>query len=276
MRFDHHHPADLLDIVVSASGLSHYPLSSPSTLDCVPDCLIVSRILKEYETQPIRQYNIHGYIPPGQRASHTPYELPRNGDSSQEPSHLEGRPLLVSRLLYASLEHVLLDYSTPSSQQIDGKTLTLTPERIRRMIDAVVLCLAFQSTVQLNGLRPLAECSQTAGRILEKVVATVRNTTFDTPALFLIWTSMQPLISASQSVPEVWPVLLRPHSGSGIRKDLLSRWNDDMDQGAETLVSHLQRAIWRFEIVSSACTVYGTDVEASRISHSSRYFGSRP
>jgi hypothetical protein len=115
----------------------------------------------------------------------------------------------------------------------------------------VVLAMAFQATLQLDGFQPDQACLDLVSQLLKVIQPMLASTTYPVPGQHLIWRGFAPLVQKQKKEQVIWPILLQPDASSGIRPDLLSlsRYAVPHTQGEEesksSAHSELQTTIWR-------------------------------
>lgn len=251
-RADQHAPADILPLLCNVTHLANTVIAHPTTLDLLPDCAIVDRILEEQRTHPIRQFTLFGMIADMRPA---PQSIPSPATSEvaqiiEQAAFLEGGARRVSDILGLMLDDFCRQW--PSNKTELGARPAIQPDRCRRTVDAVVLALAYQATLQLNGIRTDSNVLQSSTRLLELIVPLLKSTTYDIPAHHLMWKGLEPLVQMTVSSQVVWPVLLRPNAHSGIRRDMLKREmdQDNLTEGGYQQQDALLTALWNLPGVS--------------------------
>jgi len=252
-RVDQHAPADILPVLCNVAHLTCHNVSAPSTLDLLPDCAIVDRILEEQRTCPIRQFTLFGKIPELPRTPATTKLDVRNVavQSIDNAAFLEGRARRVSDMIGVMIEDFCRQW--PSAKTELEARPAIQPDRCRRTIDAMVVALSYQASLQLNGIRTDTGVLQSVSRLIEMVVPFLKSAAYDIPALHLMWKGLEPLVHLTAAAPSLWPVLLRPNSHSGVRQDMLRyQGNREDEEQAEGGRDALLTALWNLPNVSIA------------------------
>ena len=253
-RLDVLTPTDLLSLVNEICKLPSIALHGVKTLDLLPDCAIVDHVLKQAETQPIRQFILHGHMPEPHRSAHIDLSLtskPRIVQFLPSPlASVEGPARSVSQLLSGWLETVCADWSTSDNPA------GAAPERVRRSIDLIVLALGFAASLKLGGVDQDVGCIQAALRLMRLIQPCLSSTATSVPGQHLIWQGFGPLVQRQDRAHEVWPILLKPDIQSGIRQDVLSpeRYQSVSFRTGNSWDTHqedeLQSVIWETPTVS--------------------------
>lgn len=246
-RLDQHSPSDLLQLICEILHYPTLPFHSPSTTDFLPDCAIVERVLDQSRTMPIRQFTLFGNIVKVNATAKSRATCSMSTVIEHESGFLRGRPQRIANIIKDLIDAFGRDW--PSAQSGSEARPAIPPDRCRRTIDMIVLAYAFNATLQLNGVRADADCVQAASSLLERVTPSIILPAYDIPSQHLIWGGLQPLIGSSSERIDLWPVLLKPNSQSGIRQDLLPRVDVDEDEGDEPLglQDALVTTIWNFD-----------------------------
>ena len=239
MRLKQHGPADLLALMVEACGMRHFELPSMSSIDNLPDCAVVTRLLTEHATQPIRLYGLKGHITSLKSSSAADKAEPIVVD---EPKPLEGLSRSATAALYQHIEHVLVEWTTPAkADRIRDASPTLSPDKMRRGIDVVLLALSFQLTLSLNGIQMDDPSLDILAEAISKLSTMLWSKVHDAPALHLMWSALRSILPSSREhSSSVWPVMLQSNANSGVRQDILPQLHSN-DAAA---VSILQKAVW--------------------------------
>ncbi|WVR09037.1 hypothetical protein IAU60_006097 [Kwoniella sp. DSM 27419] len=214
-RLEQNAPADVLRLLDSISRFESHPLCQLTTEELLPDAAIVDRLLEEAKTQPIRDFLLQAIFPsaiPARQTTSTSKTI--TNSTSDSLTYLEGRPRRLSSYLNAALR-------SEQARWEQSGTLALPAERLRRCIDLIVVVLAFQATVQVNGSMPDQDCVHSAIQLLEIVQASINTSAFAVPSQYLVWRGLEPLVNGSVVEEEDWTILIRPDVPSGVRQDLL-------------------------------------------------------
>ncbi|KAL1411153.1 Serine/threonine-protein kinase tel1 [Vanrija albida] len=227
-------PANILALLGAICNFAPSTVADATVTEQLPDCTIVTHMLSEAETDRVRQTILYGTIPDPAEA------LSRSAAASATVSHtptdvenllfMQGRP----RKLSNSLAQVLVA-AGKEWQQSDRPNL-VTPERLRKSIDLVVLAFLFQATIQANGLRPDSEkCLVAAAELLDLLVPHLGRESNNITSQLLVWRGFAPLYETQNTSAPIWPILLKPESTSGIRRDILppERYASFMADGGE-------------------------------------------
>jgi ataxia telangiectasia mutated family protein len=255
-KMDPHTPSDLLRLLSQVCRLPLPIIPDVTVNELLPDCAVVDRVLEEAKTQPIRQFILRARLPNKLEAKLNEPTLVLN-KSSQEPGtlrFLEGRPRRVSLLLTSNLDILTRDWNHSDNSS------SITPERLRKTIDLLVLALTFQGTLEVNDLRHDDACLIAISNLLAVVNAPLTNNAFSIPGQQLVWRGLAPLVEFNKSRANPWPILIRPNVQSGVRQDLLPvdlYAQDDTIFSSQAAVlsyvsSETQRMIWNFP--EASCT----------------------
>lgn len=216
-RLDQAAPGDILRLFSAVSRIQHHvPLAEPVVKEFLPDSAVVGYALERAKTQPIRDfllYHIYPTPPPSPR--HTVPPLTASADHS---TFLDGRPRRLSDLLLNILNVTIAQWETKT------KPIISSGERPRRCIDLVVLGLAFQGLLQLDGYIPHAACINAAIRLLHLLKPLLISSDLSILSLDLVWRGLRCLVDVpkeGKEEEEDWPILVKPDVHSGIRQDLL-------------------------------------------------------
>ena len=244
-RLDQNAPADFCNLLTTACHLDSPRIPRPRTYEFLPDCAIVDRVLEEHQTEPIRQFTLYG------RVVEPPPILVKKQEVAEvvEDSglFLEGRPKRVSDTIAAFIRAFDADWPT-SSSSAEARP-AIPPERCRRTIDLIVLALLFQAILQRNGIRPDTTCLGDVAALLDRILPTLRSSSYDTPALHLMWKGFEPLVASPIGDDTLWPVLLKPNALSGVRRDLLKRPEEEKE-GQTNDYEQLLSSLWKMSGVS--------------------------
>lgn len=212
-------PANILALLGAICNFAPTTVADATVTEHLPDCTIVSHMLNEAETGCIRQTILYGTMPGIETPASASATAPATVNHPTDVENLlfmQGRPRKLSNSLGQALVAVAKEW-----QQSDRPTL-VTAERLRKSIDLVVLAFLFQATIQANGLRPDSEkCLAPAAELLESLVPHLSRESTNTSAQLLAWRGFAPLYDMQIAEPPIWPILLKPESTSGIRRDIL-------------------------------------------------------
>lgn len=208
-------PANHLALLCSIVAFPQTPIADASVLENLPDCPVVDRILHEAKTMGLRGFILNGTIPPAVESSDTPLS-----SQSKSPNGIESLGILdqgprrLSNILNSEIAQAATEWMEVGR---------VTPERLRKTIDLVVLVFAFQAVLQANGISPDTEHGLVpAAELLEKaIIPRLRNLSDNAPAQLLVWRGFMPLYYTASPQSNTWPLLLRPDAASGIRRDYL-------------------------------------------------------
>ncbi|WVQ81490.1 hypothetical protein IAT38_003614 [Cryptococcus sp. DSM 104549] len=209
-------PAVMLHLLSVVARHQHHPLVGVTTGEVLPDSAIVSRVLEEASTKPIRDFALH-HVFPAQPSSST-FSATSMADAAPPPEQLvflDGRPRRISNILTGALQSVIAEWTPPPP--------VAAGERPRRCLDLVVLSLAFQSSLQLNGSMPDAACTQAALQLLHAILPAFTSSDLPLTGKHLLWRGFEPLadIPGVKDAEADWPIQVKPDAQSGIRQDLL-------------------------------------------------------
>lgn len=246
-------PANKLALLRAICNFQGPGIEDVSVAEQLPDSPVVVRMLYEAETRPIRRAVLYAQYP-DLPADAVPPAAGTTDLSPESLNMLEGRPRKLSNMLRAALEDAAEDWEQ------DDKSKLVIPERVRKGVDLVVLALAFQATVQANGLRPdAAGCVQSAATLLDLLIPSLSKLSDNVNALHLVWRGFMPLYHSPCTRPAMWPIILKPDASSGIRRDILppnhyaSHAEDDHRPG-DNPRDKLLSLIWTGEEVSRIAT----------------------
>ena len=252
--------ATIVQLLISICGIATVPIVGIQTADLLPECPLVDRLLKEEQTDPIRQFILNGSTP-NLSASSAQNAIPKLENppipSNTQESSLASqhdRPRQISNCLTGYLSVSLIHPSSGSKSNGHSGSPLVAPERLRRMLDMAVAALLFQGAIELSGQKPNKQCLQSAMTLIDSVEGQLKSTEYDYPSRLLIWSAFRPLIGYLDAFDSTWPAMLKPGEESGIRQDLLA----NVDGGQGIAVGHtedpaafsLQHVIWKTSSVS--------------------------
>lgn len=249
-RLDQHSPSDILHLICEILHLPSPTFDTPSTIDFLPDCAIVERVLEEDRTNPMRRFTLYGKITELKRNSPTKAAPIKSTESDAGSAFLHGRPQRISRVVKDLIDSFARDW--PTVQSGSEARPAMPPDRCRRTIDLIVLALAYNATLHINGIRADNESLQAASSLMDRVIPLMTLSAYDIPSQHLMWKGLQPLIKVASTSTNLWPVLLKPNSLSGIRKDLLPPGEEEAEDHAvlAEVEDRLLTTIWNFETVT--------------------------
>lgn len=227
-RLDQATPGDILRLFSAVSRIQHHvPLAEPVVKEFLPDSAVVGYALERAKTQPIRDfllYHIYPPPPPPPPPPSPPHIVPPLTASADHSTFLDGRPRRLSDLLLNILNVTIAQWETKT------KPIISSGERPRRCIDLVVLGLAFQGLLQLDGYIPHAACINAAIRLLHLLKPLLISSDLSILSLDLVWRGLKCLVDVPKEGKEEedWPILVKPDVHSGIRQDLLPPTMYDM------------------------------------------------
>jgi ataxia telangiectasia mutated family protein len=263
-RIDQHFLSDILPLLCNSAHLQSPVFYQPSTLDFLPDCAIVDRVLEEERTQPIRQFSLYGTISDTRdivSPSRAIMALPEVDLSSA--AFLDGLPRRISDTITSFVETFCQTWPA----QVEGEARPAIPaDRCRRTVDMLVLAINFQATLQANSIRSDSTCIQASLRLLDLLLPVLKSSGYDVISQHLMWKGLEPLIySIVPPTPSVWPILLRPNEMSGVRKDILPKGGElaaEKSEEERAREDDFLVLLWEVADVSSAphCTFAFIDI----------------
>jgi ataxia telangiectasia mutated family protein len=212
-------PSNKLDLINAICNFTGSGIADVSVTEHLPESPVVTRILQESETAPIRDVILHGIFPA------LPETLERQAadPSSSQAETIESLDMLGSRpkKLSKTLQNAVRAVHAELTAS-DRPTHLMTSERLRKGIDLVVLVLAFEATIQSNGYQSdPAVCLEPAAKLLQLLVKHL-NVLDKVPQQLLVWRGFPPIYFKPTMHSAKWPILLKPDVASGIRRDILS------------------------------------------------------
>lgn len=255
-RMEQYSAADIYQLLCELSSLAPLHFAGVETLEMLPDCAIVDRLMAEHDTRPIRRLTLLAEYPP--RPS------PKSGSGDR-------RSILATQKLRDVLPQVTLGSGDARSGRLiafltrsldllgqgglaEHDTNVHTPERIRKTLDLVVIAVAFASTLKASGVHTDETCVQSIIHLVTKIKPSLISPSHSVPGQLLMWAALRPLANTLSQKPATWPILLAASSeSSGIRKALLHRFEETTDDESSRL-SQLQRLVWRDPTASCRST----------------------
>ncbi|ORX39340.1 hypothetical protein BD324DRAFT_619326 [Kockovaella imperatae] len=254
-RLNQHTPSDLLSVISDVCGLESHPMPAPLTLDYLPECAVVSRLIAEYDTQPIRAFGLRGAIPPV-RASDleaAPGEIQDLVHHEDEMHSMGQTARAAAQILAQQVERVLSELASTTKSSLDLKESgpIISPDKVKKGIDILLTAIAFQSLLILNGVRSDAACLDNASEALTRLAHLLQSTAYNVSSSASLWSGLRYILPLAGQAESVWPVMLRPDVSCGIRIDLFQNWVDAKNPGTAPSIT-LQKAIWRSQELAAA------------------------
>lgn len=258
-KLESHTPSDVLRLLSSACRFPrNVTLAYTYSL---PESPIVAHVTLESKSAVVRDYIIHAQL-----------DLPTiSNDTSPQPSahptslsaiaspgpndnlvQLDGCARKLSTFLTKSANDLVAEWT-----DVDFET-AVTAEKVRRSLDLVVLVLAFEAVLELNGVSPERKALKAACTLLAAIAPAFALARLTTAELAVMVQGLEPLVfDTDRSTSADQPgsrALLRPGIMTGIRKDMLPSLGDGnavgraRDQATRLAVQHI---IWKSSDVSA-------------------------
>ncbi|KAK7025291.1 Serine/threonine-protein kinase Tel1 [Favolaschia claudopus] len=227
-------------------------VSKRSDLFCrvlMPDCLIVDTLVEEGRTKVVRDYVLNATLPefrkPDSLHSSTTLDLPTTADDRRvgdDPVEEGPRERKISTFLLRSLEALTSDF-----QALATSAARLTAEKARRSLDWVVVALAFESVLRLNGTRPNRRVIQAACKLLLLVTPLLKDSKWTHSEKAFILLALEPLVFTwpAEDEGEFSIAMLPPDAGSGIKAETLQSLTTTQGRKGDIVVRRrdLQRIV---------------------------------
>ncbi|CED84602.1 ataxia telangiectasia mutated [Phaffia rhodozyma] len=240
-KLENHSPNDLLDLL---SSLCRFKTRVKVLQNGVlPDSDIVNHLVEENRTKTIREYVIHARLPLPlsdsiQQGSSDNSDA--NSSSIVSERDLIGRPRKVSSFLLKSIDSFHLEW-----KDIDLKT-GVTPEKVRRSLDLIVLSLCFENLLQMNGITSNRRAVKRSCLLLTLVAPALSTPQSCFRDSLIMIQGLEPLLMDSIDLDEPKVMLLKPGPMTGIRKDLLAIEREEGGPSEEAKKrAQLHCLIWR-------------------------------
>jgi ataxia telangiectasia mutated family protein len=245
-RMEQYSAADVYQLLCELASLSAMPIADIETQEMLPDCAIVDRLIEEQETRALRRLILLAEYPvrPNTKSGAVKSS---SGNATQEAmiappqaslGGVDTRSGRIVALLTKSLDSL-------SQEWLAGnETSVHTPERVRKILDLIVIAVAFTSTLKASGVHTDDTCVQSIIHLMTKIKPSLVSSTHSTPGQHLMWSAFRPFADMTSQKPPTWPILLGASSeSSGIRKALL-RDQETMTDGDAAAISQLQKLVW--------------------------------
>ena len=223
-RMEPHMVGDVLLLLESICGFSkRYNLVSRILL---PDCSIVDAMLDQGKTTVIREFQLHGRLPP----FHKPREdralsvdITSSAVRAMKSADLappRGRERRVSTFLQRSLEVFISGFD--AIKHANGHS---TAERVRQALDLAVTALLFESLLVLNGTLSTRRVIQCACKLVTLAISLLTNSMWTTEEKALILLGLEPLIFQGNEGrdDDSWVAMLSPDADAGVRSQTLRK-----------------------------------------------------
>ena len=266
-RLEQFCPLDLLELLCATADLQCRGFSPPTSEEMLPDCPIVTRVLVEGRTRPIREFVLHGSVPvTGASTLRAPTDLARANKRSQIAPIEESLTVLVDRPRRISDMLSDLLRSLVGGPNDANESIALgSPELARRVVDLSVAAIGFQAILQVNGIGPDTACLSAAAALMKQTLSVLRSSSAHISGQHLVWRGFLPLVGGPfPQFASPWPILLGKQAMSGIRPDqhiiksvaIPSAQTAESTSSAAGLLAEkihddeVQTVMWRFEEVS--------------------------
>jgi len=251
-KLENHTPTDLLRLL---SSLCRFPKHVVLVhTDVLPESPTISHVVQEAETAVVRDYIIHAQLdlPNTSRSSSSfpPTSLPLGSAPGPDDNlvKLDGCARRISTFLANSVNTLLAEWTN-----VDFEA-TVTPEKVRRSLDLVVLVLSFEAVLELNGVAPERKTIKAACSLLSAITNAFSLSRLSVGELSVMVQGLEPLVGGSKlEEAEAARALLLPGPMTGIRKDMLPTFFDKQIAKAKEEQERrlsLQHIMWKSSDVS--------------------------
>ena len=225
-RLENHTPTDMLRLLSSLCRFPRHVILSQSVP--LPDSPVIAHVVREAESAVVRDYIVHARLdlpisesPISTLPPTTPSSLPL-GTAPGPNDHLvqlDGSARKLSTFLALSSDSLTAEWT-----DVDLEA-AVTPEKIRRSTDLVVLVLAFEAVLELNGVSPERKAIKAACALLAAIAPSFALDRLSAAELAVMVQGLEPLVTGLDGSPPRTPAgscaLVSPGVMTGIRRDML-------------------------------------------------------